>query len=258
MAMTDVAMPSVSRRAVLEEGVTATGALARVEYDAQKLRALADEIIDYAVRVVADSKLAGEEAEFYWEHVANFLLQSLMRFKNPAFREEREWRLICLSAPQLVRFRVVGTRLVPYFELRFSLDAIRTIRLGPRYSSRDNRVVRSFLSSVGLDGVRSRKLHRASVLINSRAALEIKGFEDNQTKAKHTAGKRWGEAVNNWGPLGAWSFYICQNHQLLDKEMEYLATERICAVRPGSQLCLPRRTVGQPWTSAFPAMPNGK
>jgi type III restriction enzyme len=53
--------------------------------------------------------------------------------------------------------------------------------------------------------------------------LEIKGYEDDQTKAKHTAAKRWVEAVNNWGQLGAWIFHVCRNPQLLDKEMEYLA-----------------------------------
>lgn len=53
--------------------------------------------------------------------------------------------------------------------------------------------------------------------------LEIKGFEDDQTKAKHTAANRWVEAVNHWGQLGAWVFYVCRNPQLLDKEMKYLA-----------------------------------
>ena len=52
--------------------------------------------------------------------------------------------------------------------------------------------------------------------------LEIKGFEDDQTKAKHNAAKRWVEAVNNWGQLGKWAFHVCRNPQLLDKEMEYL------------------------------------
>ena len=53
--------------------------------------------------------------------------------------------------------------------------------------------------------------------------LEIKGFEDDQTKAKHTAANRWVEAVNNWGQLRRWAFHVCRNPQLLDKEMKYLA-----------------------------------
>jgi hypothetical protein len=137
---------------MLLEGISVVAGLARVEYDAQKLRALAHEIIDYAIGVVAHSNMGGEEAESYWGHVANFLIQSLMRFKHPAFREEREWRMICLPAPSLVKFRVVGTRLVPYIHLPIPLEAIRKIRLGPRYTSRDNRVD-SFLRSIGLHKV---------------------------------------------------------------------------------------------------------
>jgi type III restriction enzyme len=52
--------------------------------------------------------------------------------------------------------------------------------------------------------------------------LEIKGFEDDQDKAKHTAAKRWITAVNNWGELGTWAFHVCRNPQLLDKEMAHL------------------------------------
>jgi len=52
--------------------------------------------------------------------------------------------------------------------------------------------------------------------------LEIKGFEDDQTRAKHNAAKRWVEAVNNWGQSGVWAFHVCRNPQLLEKELEYL------------------------------------
>jgi type III restriction enzyme len=52
--------------------------------------------------------------------------------------------------------------------------------------------------------------------------VEVKGFEDDQTKAKHTAARRWVEAVNNWGQLGRWTFHVCRNPQLLDKELAYL------------------------------------
>jgi type III restriction enzyme len=56
--------------------------------------------------------------------------------------------------------------------------------------------------------------------------LEIKGFEDDQTNAKHNAAKRWVAAVNNWGQLGRWDFHVCRNPQLLDKELEYLFRSR--------------------------------
>jgi type III restriction enzyme len=53
--------------------------------------------------------------------------------------------------------------------------------------------------------------------------LEIKGYEDEKTRAKHAAAKRWESAVNNWGNLGTWKFHPCRDPQLLGKELEYLA-----------------------------------
>jgi type III restriction enzyme len=55
--------------------------------------------------------------------------------------------------------------------------------------------------------------------------LEIKGYEDDRTKAKHSAAKRWLAAVNNWAQLGRWDFHVCRNPQLLEKELTYLAQQ---------------------------------
>ncbi len=56
--------------------------------------------------------------------------------------------------------------------------------------------------------------------------LEIKGFENNQDRAKHDAARRWAKAVNNWGQLGQWAFHVCKNPQVLGKELEHLAMPR--------------------------------
>ncbi len=56
--------------------------------------------------------------------------------------------------------------------------------------------------------------------------LEIKGYEDNQDKAKHTAAKRWVSAVNNWRQLGLWDFYVCRNPQVLDQEIARLSDKK--------------------------------
>ncbi len=53
--------------------------------------------------------------------------------------------------------------------------------------------------------------------------LEIKGFEDDQTKAKHQAARRWVSAVNNWGTLGTWGFHVCRNPQVLGQELAALS-----------------------------------
>lgn len=49
--------------------------------------------------------------------------------------------------------------------------------------------------------------------------LEIKGYEENQDKAKHQAAKKWVNAVNNWREMGKWAFYVCRNPQELDQEL---------------------------------------
>jgi hypothetical protein len=48
------------------------------------------------------------------------------------------------------------------------------------------------------------------VRLDNRATviLEIKGFGDDQTRAKPQAAKRWISAVNHWGKLGCWAFHV--------------------------------------------------
>ena len=52
--------------------------------------------------------------------------------------------------------------------------------------------------------------------------LEVKGFQDNQTTAKHDAARRWVRAVNTWGKLGQWTFHVCRNPQILERELASL------------------------------------
>lgn len=50
--------------------------------------------------------------------------------------------------------------------------------------------------------------------------LEIKGYEPNETLAKHAAAKRWVSAVNNWGQLGKWEFRVCHDPQVLGEQID--------------------------------------
>lgn len=52
--------------------------------------------------------------------------------------------------------------------------------------------------------------------------LEVKGFEDAQTVAKHQAARRWVSAVNNAKEHGAWSFHVCREPALVEAEIAYL------------------------------------
>ncbi|MEZ4711089.1 MAG: DEAD/DEAH box helicase family protein [Caldilineaceae bacterium] len=49
--------------------------------------------------------------------------------------------------------------------------------------------------------------------------LEIKGWEDDQDRAKHEAARRWVDAVNNWGQMGQWVFHVCRDPQVLGQEL---------------------------------------
>lgn len=53
--------------------------------------------------------------------------------------------------------------------------------------------------------------------------LEIKGFEDDQDRAKHQAARRWVTAVNNWGQQGGWGFHVSRDPQRVRDEIQYLA-----------------------------------
>ncbi len=53
--------------------------------------------------------------------------------------------------------------------------------------------------------------------------LEIKGFEDAQTRAKHDAARRWVTAVGNAREHGSWIFHVCRDVQVLERELAHLA-----------------------------------
>jgi type III restriction enzyme len=52
--------------------------------------------------------------------------------------------------------------------------------------------------------------------------LEMKGYEDEPTRAKHAGARRWVSAVNNWGELGVWRFHVCRDPQALGQELAAL------------------------------------
>ena len=56
--------------------------------------------------------------------------------------------------------------------------------------------------------------------------LEIKGFETEQDRAKHTGAQRWASAVSNWGRLGRWDFHVCKDPQRLRHELAFLGCDK--------------------------------
>jgi type III restriction enzyme len=41
--------------------------------------------------------------------------------------------------------------------------------------------------------------------------LEMKGYEDEQARAKHAAARKWVKAVNHHGGFGLWDFLVCKS-----------------------------------------------
>lgn len=59
--------------------------------------------------------------------------------------------------------------------------------------------------------------------------LEVKGFEDAQTAAKHQAAKRWVSAVNNAKEHGEWVFHVGRDPNLVERELSALAADSASA-----------------------------
>lgn len=122
------------------------GRLVPVSYDQAELEPLLDSIIDFGVKEITRINFGQDDSQRYWRLIGNYLLQSVIRFKNSAYREEQEWRLVYYPSNG-IEFRTTGGRIVPYIRVRFALDAIERIRLGPKCSTRDRRVLANYLSA---------------------------------------------------------------------------------------------------------------
>ena len=55
--------------------------------------------------------------------------------------------------------------------------------------------------------------------------IEIKGYLDDQDAAKHDAARRWVSAINNWGQLGEWDFYVCRDPQTLGQTLDSMLSQ---------------------------------
>ena len=65
----------------------------------------------------------------------------------------------------------------------------------------------------------------ARLIDDTTVILEVKGFEDEQDRAKYQAAQRWVSAVNNWGQLGRWDFHVCLDPQMLGHDLERLVRQ---------------------------------
>jgi type III restriction enzyme len=56
--------------------------------------------------------------------------------------------------------------------------------------------------------------------------LEVKGMEDNVDRIKITAARKWVDAVNNWGKLGAWDYAVVKDMAKTEEVIDPYAHRR--------------------------------
>lgn len=141
---------------------TPASRLIEVRYGSEAAADIASE----AVRAVGDFNLNHPGVKSYYKALEVSAL--LATVKDPAFRQEEEWRLLAALEPEgpaggpgapesLVKYRSTSMAIVPYIELPFAIDAIRSIRLGPgNYGDVREAGVRKLLASLGSSAAVSR------------------------------------------------------------------------------------------------------
>ncbi|MFZ3220101.1 MAG: DUF2971 domain-containing protein [Rhodoferax sp.] len=159
-------------------------AIARVEYDEQQheagiepnyreLRNLIDagafrfpglrSLLDSRTpeEIAADDEAIGKAHRGLLMRIL-LLAPKLYQLKAPAFREEREWRLVSIStdsAEDDVSFRGNGARVIPFRSIELTQSEIAPLSevvLGPRHETPES-TVQAFLKSVGYGEVRVRR-----------------------------------------------------------------------------------------------------
>lgn len=103
-------------------------ALRRVIYDPERQRALVEGLLDRAMALLRASGSGGAAAiDVVLEFLADHMIELIAAFKQPAFREDSEWRLLLIADTAYagetlseVCFRRAGGHIVPYVELDVS------------------------------------------------------------------------------------------------------------------------------------------
>jgi hypothetical protein len=111
-------------------------ALRRVIYDHDQQRGLVRTILDRAISLLSDTtngltpEQASPTARIFGLFLADHLAEFHFSFKNQAFQEEEEWRVIHMTSIDdnevgRLQFRALSGHLVPYVEVKLHAEARR-------------------------------------------------------------------------------------------------------------------------------------
>lgn len=115
--------------------------LQRVIYDVDQQVGLVRMLLDHVSSLLARRSFSDQEQREVWQQAAASLGPWVVMFKDPVFREEREWRLVkVMPIPRPCSFRRSGRRIVPYVEIPVrDCKAITRVVRGPYFSDTETR-----------------------------------------------------------------------------------------------------------------------
>jgi hypothetical protein len=115
--------------------------LQKVIYDPDQQVDLVLMLLTNVSSLLAQRSFSDQEQGEIWQDAAASLAPWVVMFKDPVFREEREWRLVNVEPiPAPYSFRRSGHRIVPYVTIPVSdCQAITQVVRGPYFSGRDPR-----------------------------------------------------------------------------------------------------------------------
>ena len=106
--------------------------LVPIQYDDAELRCGAEALCDLALDLVDSTPLAYDEYEVFWSEVSLKLLGFAVRFKNPCFADEREWRALTLDRGDYpVYRRSRGTTERKCVHIEYRPEMVSELVIGP-------------------------------------------------------------------------------------------------------------------------------
>jgi len=123
--------------------------LRRVLYDTGKQEQLISEFLQGVSDIVKGRNSSGEDARWAWLIASSAAEELVVVLKDPAFEQEREWRLVKMVDRRECKYRISGSRVVPYVEIPIELRGIAAVIRGPHFAGTDARGIRQMLQCRG-------------------------------------------------------------------------------------------------------------
>jgi len=121
-----------------------------MQYDAEHLRKTVEQLCDTALQLDAPHQLTYKEAEQFWSEVMVALLNFAIRFKEPRFQREHEWRIVTPDVHEPPRIsHSVSEQGRKFVKRNFIPELVSRIIVGPCVSEALERDLRILLDSNG-------------------------------------------------------------------------------------------------------------